>query len=162
MQQALSLCDPPISLIRTPPALKEIANDFANRLLAHPFLVSCSNGTITRKELDNLLIQQGKYSQYFTRYLCALISQLEENTDVLRLAENLSEELGYGDDSRIPHSRIYAEMVRDLGLNGAEEPILPETQVLIDSMFMLCRQPGGVAGLAALCLGAEAVVPSLY
>jgi pyrroloquinoline-quinone synthase len=29
-------------------------------------------------------------------------------------------------------------------------------------MFMLCRQPRGVAGLGAMCLGAEALVPAVY
>ncbi|MET3134814.1 pyrroloquinoline-quinone synthase [Oxalobacteraceae bacterium GrIS 1.11] len=150
------------TLVRTPPSLNAITKEFADRLLAHPFLVRCAEGTITRRELDNFLIQQGKYSQYFTRYLCALISNLEDGRDVQRLAENLSEELGYGDDSRTPHSHIYAAMIADLGLNGEHASTLLETQALIDSMFMLCRQPGGVPGLAAMCLGAEAIVPSLY
>jgi|SRR5471030_361866 len=151
-----------LPIVRTPAPLENMAIEFTNRLLAHPFLVRCGNGTITREELDRLLIQQGKYSQYFTRYLCALISQLDDAKDVTRLAENLSEELGYDDDLRIPHSDIYSQMLKSLGLNIENEETLPETQALIDSMFMLCRQPGGVPGLAAMCLGAEAVVPALY
>lgn len=161
MHQLLS-CPNAVRFAATRPSLKEIAGGFANRLLEHPFLRRCADGTITRKELDHLVIQQGKYSQYFTRFLCALISQLEDNADVLRLAENLSEELGYGSDARIPHSRIYSEMLGKLGLDLRDEPMLPETQALIDCMFMLCRQPRGIAGLGAMCLGAEAVVPSLY
>jgi len=153
-----------ISLIRTPAPLKAIAADFASQLLSHPFLMRCADGSVTREELNHLLIQQGKYSQYFTRYLCALISQLNNNKDVLQLAENLSEELGFGhdDDARIPHSHIYTEMLGHFGLNLDDAETLPETQALIDVMFMLCRQPSGVHGLAAMCLGAEAVVPSLY
>jgi len=162
MQQALSKCNHLPPLTRVPHILKDLADDFTNRLLSHPFLVRCGDGTITRKELDKFLIQQGKYSQYFTRYLCALMSKLDADADVLRLAENLSEELGYGDDARIPHSSIYAKMVADFDLNSAASVALPETQALIESMFMLCYQPGGTAGLAAMCLGAEAVVPSLY
>jgi pyrroloquinoline-quinone synthase len=150
------------ALIRTPSSLVGIAGDFANRLLAHPFLQRCSNGTITRQELNNFLIQQGRYSQYFTRYLCALIANLENSQDVRRLLENLAEESGYDDESRKPHSQIYAEMMSDLGVDGSQVATLPETQFLIDSMFMLCRQRDSVSGLAAICLGAEAIVPSLY
>lgn len=44
----------------------------------------------------------------------------------------------------------------------AAHPINPETQNLIDTMFMLCRQPRGIAGLGAMCLGAEGLVPAMY
>jgi len=82
--------------------------------------------------------------------------------DVLRLAGNLAEELGYGDDRGAPHSQIYAEMLKTFGISLAKHATYPETQNLIDTMLMLCRQPGGLAGLGALCLGGEAVVPALY
>jgi len=119
---------------------------------------------ITLDELRNFLAQHGKYSRYFTRYLCALISHLDEGEDVLHLAENLTEELGYGGDAetRTPHWRIYAEMLKDFGIELDKCPTYPETQNLIDTMFMLCRQPHGTAGLGALCLGAEGLVPPLY
>lgn len=38
-------------------------------------------------------MQQRYYSHYFTRYLCAVMPSLTENTDVLALARNLAEEL---------------------------------------------------------------------
>lgn len=132
------------------------------RLLNHPFLVRCADGSVTLDELRRFLIQHGKYSAYFTRYLCALISQLDSGEDVLRLARNLAEELGYGSESRVPHSRIYADILRDFDISLDQHALYPETQNLIDTMFMLCRQPGGLAGLGALCLGAEALVPAMY
>jgi len=135
-----------------------------DRILRHPFLTGCANGTVTLDQLRRFLIQHGKYSGYFTRYLCALISQLDEGDDVLRIAENLTEELGYGPDAgtRTPHSRIYANMLKDFDIDIAAHPINPETQNLIDSIFMLCRQPRGTAGLGAMCLGAEGLVPAMY
>jgi pyrroloquinoline-quinone synthase len=145
-----------------PDALQHAASVFVERLLRHPFLVRCGDGTVTVGELREFLVQQGKYSSYFTRYLCALISHLEHGDDVLRLAGNLAEELGYGRSGQTPHSRIYADMLRGFGLALESHPTYPETQNLIDTMFMLCRQPGGTAGLGALCLGAEAVVPAVY
>ncbi len=133
-------------------------------LLGHPFLIGCANGTVTLDELRSFLVQHGKYSRYFTRLLCALISQLDEGDDVLRLAENLTEELGCGEDAKMhtPHSRIYADMLRDFGIDLAAYPVNPATQNLIDTMFMLCRQRGGAAGLGAMCLGAEGLVPAVY
>jgi pyrroloquinoline quinone (PQQ) biosynthesis protein C len=149
-------------LAAVPSALQHAASSFVEQLLRHPFLARCGDGTVTMDELREFLVQQGKYSSYFTRYLCALISHLEQSEDVLRLAGNLAEELGYGSNGHTPHSRIYADMLRGFGLTLEKHPTYPETQNLIDTMFMLCRQPGGLVGLGALCLGAEAVVPTMY
>jgi pyrroloquinoline quinone (PQQ) biosynthesis protein C len=111
----------------------------------------------------HFLVQHGKYSAYFTRYLCALISQLKSNEDVLRLARNLAEELGFGENSSgPPHSQIYASLLARFNISMKDFPIFPETQNQIQTVFMLCRQPDGIAGLGALCLGAEAIVPPLY
>jgi pyrroloquinoline quinone (PQQ) biosynthesis protein C len=150
-----------------PPLVAELeatGNDLVARVLSHPFLTACADGTITLELLRAFLVQHGKYARYFTRYLCALISQLEEADDVLRLAENLTEELGFGADAamRTPHARIYADMLRGFDIDQGAYPTNPETQNLIDTMFMLCRQPRGTAGLGAMCLGAEGLVPPLY
>jgi len=144
--------------------LQSASAQLTDRILRHPFLVRCGDGTVTLEELHNFLVQHGKYSRYFTRYLCALISQLDEGDDVLRLAENLTEELGYGAEAetRTPHWRIYADMLKDFDIDLNAHPAYPETQNLIDTMFMLCRQSRGTAGLGALCLGAEGLVPAVY
>jgi pyrroloquinoline-quinone synthase len=144
------------------PTLQEIPRYFAEQLLNHPFLARCNDGTIRSNELRSFLVQHGKYGAYFTRYLCALMSQLESSGDVMSLSRNLLEELGYGSERLTPHSSMYAGMLREFGIDSDSQPTYPETQNLIDTMFMLCRQPGGLAGLGALCLGAEAIVPSLY
>ena len=149
-------------LVRTPSGLHQAAAGFASRLLAHPFLERCRTGDIQRAELDRFLVQHGKYSRHFTQYLCALISQFESGSDVTRLVANLAEELGFDEGTRVPHSRIYSDMLNAFGLDLERARTLPQTQAFIDTMFTLCRRPGGLDGLAALCFGAEAVVPSLY
>ena len=58
--------------------IKLIETRLTTKLLAHPFLIRCELGQISMGELRNFLIQHGKYSRYFTRYLCALISNLTE------------------------------------------------------------------------------------
>jgi pyrroloquinoline-quinone synthase len=144
------------------PTFESIRERLAEALLHHPFLVRCAEGTIEAGALRNFLVQQGKYGAYFTRYLCALISQLECQEDVLSLSANLLEELGAEPDAAPPHALMYASMLREFDIDIGNQPVYPETQNLIDTMFMLCRQPGGLAGLGALCLGAEAIVPAMY
>jgi pyrroloquinoline quinone (PQQ) biosynthesis protein C len=144
--------------------LQTASAQLADRVLGHPFLTGCADGRTTLKQLRAFLVQHGKYARYFTRYLCALMSQLDEGDDVLRLAENLAEELGFGSDTemRLPHSRIYANMLRDFDLELDAHPVTPETHNLIETMLMLCRQPHGSTGLGAMYLGAEALVPVVY
>jgi lysine 2,3-aminomutase len=149
-------------LATTPESTRQQASEFALRLESHPFLKRCSDGSITMPELRCFLVQHGRYAAYFTRYLCALISNLSEGSDVLALAANLAEELGLGAAAGVPHSRLYAQMLEDFDIDAAREPMAPQTRNLIDTMFMLCRQPDAVVGLGALCLGAEGIVPTLY
>jgi pyrroloquinoline quinone (PQQ) biosynthesis protein C len=149
-------------LARSWTLFEDIRSELAARVLRHPFVARCGEGRASFDELRNFLVQHGRYASYFTRYLCALMSQLEDGGDVLHLAENLVEELGYGSDNRVPHSRIYGQMLEGFGVSLDTQAIFPETQNLIDTMFMLCRQPRGLAGLGALYLGAEAIVPVTY
>jgi len=142
--------------------LEDTGRQFVRHLRQHPFIQRCRNRLATREEMDRFLVQHGKYGAYFTRYLCALMSNLPNAAHVARLAKNLAEEMGFGDDGRVPHAQLYADMLADFGLDPAGEDSYPETEALIQAMLTLCRQPGGAAGLGALCLGAEAVVAELY
>jgi pyrroloquinoline quinone (PQQ) biosynthesis protein C len=142
--------------------LAEATESFIQRATTHPFLEQCRNFKATYRQLSNFLIQHAKYSAHFTRFLCALISNLECGDDVLRLAENLAEEIGVGGEGKVPHALLYRAMLSDLGIDIANEPTYPETQNLIDTMSMLCRHRDAASGLGALCLGAEAIVPAIY
>jgi pyrroloquinoline quinone (PQQ) biosynthesis protein C len=132
------------------------------RLRAHPFIRRCRDGTITRSALDVFLTQQAQYSSYFTRYLCALIANLDHSDDVFQLAENLAEELGLGEGGGQPHGRLFASMLSDLGIQQQDIRMYEETAHLIDTAFHYCRQRNPAYGLGALCLGAEAIVAPLY
>ncbi|MFC6981268.1 TenA family transcriptional regulator [Microbulbifer taiwanensis] len=108
------------------------------------------------------LAQQGLYSTYFTRYLCAMMANLPGNDEVMALAENLFEELGLEPDSPQPHHLVYRYMLQSFGVRLEDARPLAGTSQLIDSMFRHCRDSRPSAGLGALCLGAEALVPALY
>lgn len=126
------------------------------------FLERCRSGEITRAELEDFLVQQFHYSRHFTRYLCALLANLANESDRTELTENLFEEMGLGDDQQIPHSRIYRDMLTALALDPTKAPAFQETQDLAETMLKLCSNEDPVVGLGALCLGAEAIVPHLY
>jgi pyrroloquinoline-quinone synthase len=132
------------------------------RIQDHSFLRRCRDGSISLDELKNFVIQQGKYSSHFTRYLCALMSNLPTNNDILELAENLFEELGFEDKKSIPHSIIYKNMMERMGVSLDSAPMYPETEQLIATMLGHCKNPNPAFGLGALCLGAEALVPVIY
>ena len=142
--------------------LEASKSDLIARTRAHPFLMRCREGQVTLEELKIFLVQQGLYSTYFTRYLCAMMANLPSNNEVLALADNLFEELGLEPDSPQPHHLIYRDMLQHFGLDLAGAEPLPGTRRLIERMFHHCRDLSPSAGLGALCLGAEALVPALY
>ncbi len=132
------------------------------RLDATRFLTRCRNRAATRAEMSELVLQQYYYARHFTRYLCALLSNIAEDSDRMELTENLLEEIGYGSDGALPHAQIYRNMMGRMGLDPSRGTPRPETLALVDKMYAACRNPDPMIGLAALCLGAEAIVPHLY
>ena len=142
--------------------LETTKENLIHRVRAHPFLWRCRNGTITLNELKEFLVQQGLYGSYFTRYLCALMSNLPSSDALLRLAENLFEELGLDGGDSSPHHIIYRNMLERFGLSIKDIEPAPSTQKLIDTMLHHCKNPNPSYGLGAICLGAEALVPTLY
>jgi pyrroloquinoline-quinone synthase len=127
-----------------------------------PFLFRCRVGEITRRELRQFTVQQFFYAQHFTRYLCALLSNMTNEADRLELMENLIEEIGFRPSGNRPHYQVYRQMMLQMGIDPACEVANAATRHLIDSMLECCRNPDAMVGLGALCLGAEAIVPHLY
>ncbi|KPC33435.1 Uncharacterized protein ABJ99_2294 [Pseudomonas syringae pv. cilantro] len=142
--------------------LAQLRDDMIQQVSDHSFLVQCRAGTMPIERLKDFLVQQGKYSRHFTRYICQLMTHLEGDDDILAVFENLFEELGFGEVVEPTHSAMYRDMLRSFGLTLETQTTLPSTQHLIDTMMNFCKQPNGVYGLSALCLGAEAIVPHLY
>jgi pyrroloquinoline-quinone synthase len=127
-----------------------------------PFLTHCREGRVAKRDLQTFVRQQYFYSRHFTRYLCALISNLIPERDRLDLSQNLFEEMGLGKFGSIPHSRIYREMMEKMGIEAGGEGVFPSTHQLINQMMDACRDENPMVGLGALCLAAEAIVPHVY
>lgn len=127
-----------------------------------PLLTRCREGVVSRDELYSYVRQQCHYSRHFTRYLSALLANVAEEADRRELVQNLFEEMGLGAFGSVPHSQIYRDMMRSMGVRLEDEAALPATQELIATMFDCCTSKRPMVGLGALCLGAEAIVPHLY
>jgi len=144
-------------------AVEEKKEDLIAQLRQSSFLKRCRAGTVSRKELMAFLVQQSFYSRHFTKYLCALMSNLPETGDIMSLATNLFDELGLdGQADSVPHHIVYRRMLERFELSPASETPTPETDGLIAAMLTHCRNPDPAYGLGALCLGAEGLVPSIY
>lgn len=125
------------------------------------FLKRCQNGQVSREELNNFVQQHQIYSRCFTRFLAALLANIEDDDHRLALTQNLFDEMGLGDAGNLPHSKLYRNMMASMGLMPSTSP-LPSTQHLVDTMFECCKSPNYMVGLGALCLGAEGIVPHIY
>ncbi|MCX7293662.1 iron-containing redox enzyme family protein [Janthinobacterium sp.] len=128
----------------------------------HPFLAACRSGAADHEMLCDFLIQHQYYSKYFTRYLCAMMASLPEQADVKALAENLMEEMGLDRPDVVTHGELYLNAMVAVGARPGSKPMHANTRQLIDAMFQHCRSSEPLEGLAALCLGAEAIVPVVY
>lgn len=127
-----------------------------------PFMVACRNGVASRAMLRTYVRQQFHYSRHFTRYLSALLSNIVDETDRRELVDNLFEEMGLGEFGAKPHSQIYRDMMKSMGVDPSEEPVFQGTQELVDTMLELCKGKNHLVGLGALCVAAEAIVPHMY
>ena len=134
--------------------------EWLNSLRATSFLSRCRTGIVSRRELEVFLRQHHYYSQHFTRYLCALISNLQNEQDRQLLTQNLFDEMGLF--TGVSHAEIYRRMLSTILPSGNDVGAFPATQALIETMLECCRNARPMVGLGALCLGAEAIVPEVY
>lgn len=134
--------------------------DLIKPLISSRFLSEC-NDSIDFKCLKFFLEQHYHYSKHFTRLLCALLSNIDDNNDFRDLAGNLVEELGLTKQHEISHIVLYENMMHEYAVSKAS-PVFPGTKEFIDKMFHYSKSHNPIQGLAALCLGAEAIVPLVY
>jgi pyrroloquinoline quinone (PQQ) biosynthesis protein C len=138
-----------------------IDSAWLDALDATPFLSRCRSGKASRRELLSYVCQQHFYSRHFTRFLCALMARVAED-DRLVLTHNLFEEMGLGEFGSVPHSTLYRQMMGRLGVDASKERPNRATTHLVDLMFACASSDDPLIGLAALGLGAEAIVPHVY
>ncbi|WP_247268928.1 MULTISPECIES: TenA family transcriptional regulator [Pseudomonas] len=136
--------------------------DALDGLVNHELLLAMQNGHVSLKGMRYFLIQHHYYSRNFTRFLCAILNRLESLGDIKLLLENMQEEMGIDGDNKLTHSELFQRSLRILGTHPLAESPLPQTVDFTQCIMQLCRSENPVEGLAALCLGAEAIVPLIY
>ncbi|MCO7627725.1 iron-containing redox enzyme family protein [Pseudomonas fluorescens] len=136
--------------------------DALDELVNHELLLAMQGGHVSLQGMRYFLIQHHYYSRNFTRFLCAIINRLESLDDIKLLMENMQEEMGIDGDNKLTHAELFQRSLRILGTHPLAELPLPQTVDFTQCIMQLCRSENPVEGLAALCLGAEAIVPLIY
>ncbi|WP_289368190.1 diaminobutyrate--2-oxoglutarate transaminase [Pantoea stewartii] len=133
-----------------------------HKLINHPLMNAMRQNTVSLSGMRYYLVQHHHYSRNFTRFLCALISKIDNLEDSQHLMENLLEELGIDGDGKVTHAELFQRSLRAVGGQPNTFPPLEETKNFSATVMQYCRNDGALNGLAALCLGAEAIVPMIY
>lgn len=133
-----------------------------HKLINHPLMNAMRQNTVSLSGMRYYLVQHHHYSRNFTRFLCALISKIDNLEDSQHLMENLLEELGIDGDGKVTHAELFQRSLRAVGGQPNTFPALEETKNFSATVMQYCRNDGALNGLAALCLGAEAIVPMIY
>lgn len=131
-------------------------------LSSHPLLQALKKEQVSLGQMQVLLAQHSHYSRHFTRYLCALMGQLTEAADVVALLGNLREEMGVDGQGGTTHAEMFRHALSILGVHPEHHTPMPETLRMVETMMGHCSSSNPIDGLSALCLGAEAIVPTLY
>ncbi|MFJ2283171.1 TenA family transcriptional regulator [Pseudomonas sp. NPDC087803] len=133
-----------------------------DRLVNHDLLLAMQEGHVSLKGMRYFLVQHHYYSRNFTRFLCAIINRLESLGDIKLLLANMQEELGIDGDNKLTHAELFQRSLRTIGTHAQAESPLLQTVDFTQCIMKFCRSENPVEGLAALCLGAEAIVPLIY
>lgn len=133
----------------------------------HPFwrnrlFRACEQGLLSRDDFRIVFAQYFCYSRDFTRYLCGLMANLEDDLLRARLAENLWEE-GGGADPGERHAEVFRSfLTRGLGVDLATIKFTPEARELARVYLDVCRCGDPIAASAFLAFGTEGIVPRMY
>ncbi|MGE8454240.1 MAG: TenA family transcriptional regulator [Pseudomonadales bacterium] len=141
---------------------KWLSAEALNRLVSHELLITMADGRVSLSAMRFFLVQHHYYARNFTRFICSIISHLESLGDIQLLMENMQEEMGVDDDDKVTHADLFQRSLQRLGTYAMAAPPLPQTLDFTQSIMTFCRNENPVVGIAALCLGAEAIVPLIY
>lgn len=121
-----------------------------------------AEGAFDRADLAYVFSQYQLYSKSFTRYLSALMANLDSDLFRSQLSQNLWEE-GGGCEPAKRHAELFRVFLRD-ALNVIPEDVEFEanTQHFVREYLGYCLGNDGLAGSAFLSLGTESIVPRMY
>ena len=134
----------------------------------HPFWTNrlfkaCQDGGLDRGDLRYIFSQYQLYSRGFTRYLSALMANLENDLFRSLLSENLWEE-GGGCEPTKRHAEIFRRFLRvSCGVAAPENTVFDAaTQLFVREYLAFCQDNDALTVSAFLSLGTEGIVPRMY
>ena len=158
-----------------------VAQSHQHRAVRHPYLRALGRGDLPdpRGALQDFARHYHGYSSHFPRYLTALISRLEDDSDRCMLLENVREESGcYSQQelgtlqtsgiqpewvSDVPHPELFRRFRRALGV-ADDEPAEEHPEVIAwrELLLAVLSQGSAAEAVGALGLGTEGIVPVIY
>jgi pyrroloquinoline quinone (PQQ) biosynthesis protein C len=156
-----------------------IKEALSHRAINHPYLLALEKGEFqhTDEVLKDFASQYGAYSDWFSRYLTAVISKLENPTHRNRLLKNLAEENGHLHDEdikairklgikdewvqEIPHPQLFKRFQEAMGVDSTQTPCV-EVEIWRESFLSLLQNGSSLQAIGAIGLGTESVVKFIY
>lgn len=148
-------------------SVNDVMSELKNRMDTHPIwsnrlLKACELGHLTKEDYKILFEQYFVYSKNFTRYLCALMANMEDDYHRSQLSENIWEE-GGGEDLEKRHSELFRQfLINGLGVNIDEIKFKDFSIQFMNQYLEYCIKKPALEGSAFLSLGTEAIVSRLY
>ncbi|MDH2566687.1 iron-containing redox enzyme family protein [Acinetobacter baumannii] len=153
----LSISDSTVSLLN-----EWITTESLNKISTNELLVDLEEGLLKKDDIKLILAQHSHYASSFTKYLSFLLCRIDSEVNLTKLIGNLREEMGLEDKLNITHSEMYQKSLKFIGVNPDDYNPFQETLNLKNTMTKYCCSDDPLDGLAAICLGAEAIVPLIY
>lgn len=143
----------------------------------HPYLKAFQNGDFPdpQRAIRDFALEYGCYSAAFTRYLNAVIGNLDNERHRKILQHNLAEEHGNAHDVALPpavlatvegqpHAQLFRRFQQALNINDAYRRAHPPSAASLqwrDRFARLCES-NACAGVGAIGIGTELIVSRIY
>ena len=154
----------------------------ASRAANHPLLERIATGNLPDLvgNVGFLLSEYYHYSHQFTRYLTAVMANLEAPKSRSALVRNAADESGHipaeeaaellrngidPEHAKAPHPELFRRFLRAIGANPEEilrrKPFVA-TMAWVEAFRGLCMFGGEIQGVGALGIGTEGIVAVMY
>jgi pyrroloquinoline quinone (PQQ) biosynthesis protein C len=161
-------------------SLQEYA--LSSRAANHPLLERIATGNLPDvvANITFLLSEYYHYSHQFTRYLTAVMANLEAPKSRSALVRNAADESGYiapdeaaellrngidPEHAKAPHPELFRRFLRAIGAKPEEilrgKPYVA-TLAWVEAFRGLCMHGGEIQGVGALGIGTEGIVAVMY
>ncbi len=168
----------------SPSAFVEALQEYAltSRAANHPLLERIAVGDLpdVKANITFLLSEYYHYSHQFTRYLTAVMANIEAPKSRSALVQNAADESGHippdeaaellrngidPEHAKAPHPELFRRFLRSIGAKPEEilkrKPYVA-TLSWVDAFRGLCMHGGEIQGVGALGIGTEGIVAVMY